>query len=142
MKQSERIEALEARISQLEAQLNPPPQPKPEPFRYFDGLERDGQGNVIPNPNLPSYEERMAQRRASEEANEKALWAQRTAGLPAGHWRDNSGLIRDAEGALVTLSSEARAFRSRIEAQLAAEDLARLERDNISTYQGEKEDEE
>jgi hypothetical protein len=101
MKQSEQLKALEARIAELEAKLDaePQPMPEPEPIR-ITSAPLNNRGEVIVDPNLPSYEERMAQRRAQEEATAKAEWEERTKGLPPGHWRDNSGLIRDADGNL------------------------------------------
>lgn len=99
------MNAIKARLAELEMQQQPKPHPAAlvELVSYPDSIKRDGKGFTVVDPDLPSYEERMAKRAAEEKATAKAEWDRRTEGLPPGLWRDNSGLVRNSDGERVLI---------------------------------------
>lgn len=61
-----KIAELEARIEALEAR-DTPATPEPRNPSKVDSVERDHQGRTVQPDDLPTYEERMAERRAGED---------------------------------------------------------------------------
>ncbi len=103
METSQQIAALETRVAELEALLAVKEPDKSPPAAYPDGIERDGQGNVIVSPEHDGHDaycKRMKAQAESERVAENEQWERRTEGLPTGQWRDPCGLIRDRDGQL------------------------------------------
>jgi len=66
----------------------------PEPSQPLDGVPRNARGEVIVPDTLQSRDERIAARKAAQEAEAKAEEEFRTQGLPIHLFRDPTGLIR------------------------------------------------
>lgn len=127
-------EAAEAERSRAEIEANRMAEPV-----QIDSLERDNQGRVIIDPGVPSFEERMADRKEQSEAEVAHYWADATEGLPDGHWRDPTGIIRDRSGNLASVVARETEERDKAERVLAEQVRAQRIRD-FPVYSGSADD--
>lgn len=120
MNHSAEIAALKARVATLEAQLNAAtkaPRAEEPDSALIDGIPRDANGVVIPDPEAPGYEARMAAQREGQVRRDQEYRERSERGLPHGQFRDAFGMVRDADGNRVPLANVDAASAAQNEAE-------------------------
>jgi hypothetical protein len=114
------VNELRAELDELKARLGVAPGATPatrEPglpagaYRDPSGMLRNARGDLIQPDDAPSYLQRQAERAAAAKAEDASFWERATAGLPKGHYRDFSGIVRERDTGKTVSFADAEAIQ-------------------------------